>query len=380
MSNNDKLVNLKNFCESVTKEEDYIDKTFYEFFEIPEKFRDHATSKARGTDFSMNEDLLNDSISESSNKNNSPLSPMIKASWREFQHDDLSRYCCYFIVSLKSIEKVNDYQEFTFHFQSLINEADSFTLKKRYSEFTQFMVKLKTMCKGRPPNLPNKRFLHDKDRMGKRGKDLNDWLTVVSNEKLFYCSSLFEFLKIEPKMASDYQAIDPLGFVSSSIDVNLNTVGYEKVQGSEQSDFFYLFTIKITIVSKSLKDIISVYEVKRRFREFALLHNILKRKFRYYNQNLPELPSKVLIFGKVDADTRQYKLSNYLKLLKEYPDIFEVIDFRRFLQLELYKFKEFSISLEGRSNLKKRRELKKKKKAMNKPEERTMSSGGSQEA
>ena len=86
----------------------------------------------------------------------------------------------------------------------------------------------------------------------------------------------------------------------------------------------------------------SGYLVKRRYKEFDKLHQILSLKFAKYKKPLPELPPKRM-FKKKENETRQYKLENYLMLLMDYPDILDSIAFRKFLQLNPLRFNEFKV-------------------------------------
>lgn len=178
-------------------------------------------------------------------------------------------------------------------------------------------------------------IIKEKDQIEKRGRGLKEFLSIVVNEKMFHSKTLFEFIGLPEKYLHDYLKLNTLHSFTTDYDFDVDIPSYENInKDEERDDIFTLFNIKVTIMSKSLKDVVTSYEIKRRFREFDNLHGIVKRKFKNYNQPLPELPVKVSLLGKVDSETRQYKLRNYLKLLICYPDIFDVIAFRKFMQIE----------------------------------------------
>ena len=269
------------------------------------------------------------------------------SSWREFHKDDTAKYCCYFRVILKNIIREPDFYLFSFQFKSVIHQDLSFRVDKRYSEFTSFVNKLKKKSRARPPSLPQKMLIHEKDMIEKRGRDLSNWLSIVVNERMFHCKDLFQFIGLPEKWTRDYLIIHPLSFLYSENEVNLAITGFENLKGDDNSETFCVFNIKVSLISKTMKNIVAAYEVKRRFREFSNLNAMIKVKFKNYSQPLPELPTKVAFLGKIDAETRQYKLGNYLKLLITYPDIFDVIYFRKFLEIYPSKFTELNVNLFG---------------------------------
>ena len=96
--------------------------------------------------------------------------------------------------------------------------------------------------------------------------------------------------------------------------------------------------MKIEIRDKLTKESLDSHIVGRRFREFANLNDVLKKKFASYIQDLPEFPSRFTPFTPIDM--RQEQLERYLSKLVEYPDIFEVLYFRKFIGLETRLLKE----------------------------------------
>lgn len=64
-------------------------------------------------------------------------------------------------------------------------------IEKRYSEFYDLAIQMKNLVKSRPPPLPQRMMLKDKNSLQKRGQGLEEWLMIVLNEKMFYCPELF---------------------------------------------------------------------------------------------------------------------------------------------------------------------------------------------
>lgn len=347
LSNEEKITNIRSFCLNLTKNSDYFTYAFNDFFSIPETFRSSMTLNLRKTD--LNETLtinMREYFQDDSNSiGTSPmkLSPTSGNFWIEFHKDDTSKYCPYFSIKLADICKNGDHYLFTFEFQSRIHEELSFKCDKRYSDFKRFLDDLKSVSRARPPSLPQRLIIKEKDQIEKRGRGLKEWISIVVNEKMFHSKSLFTFIGLPEKWIHDYLTICPLRVLYHDYDITVDIPSYDMVNKNDRDDIFILFNIKVTFTSKNLKDILTTYQFKRRFREFDNLHGIVKRKFKNYNQPLPELPTKVSLLGKVDSETRQYKLRNYLKLLVCYPDIFDVIAFRKFMMIEPEMFKEFKI-------------------------------------
>lgn len=351
LTNDDKIKNIRNFCKELCNDSEYFTYAFYDFFEIPEDHRSSLNLNLRKTDLNekltitMQEYFSDESITPINSAGNSPIKGDHKNQfWLEFHKDDIKKYCPYFIVKLKDIVKNGDHYVFTFEFHSRIHDELSFECDKRYSDFNQFLEQLKEVSRARPPTLPQRMIIKEKDQIEKRGRGLKEWMATVLNEKMFHSKVLFQFIGLPEKWVHDYLTIHPISSFYTEYDVDVDIPNYDTINKDDpQDDIFILFNIKVIITSKSLKDIITSYTIQRRFREFSNMHRIIKRKFKNYKQPLPELPTKVSILGKVDSDTRQYKLRNYLKLLISYPDIFDDIAFRKFMQMEPEKFKEFKL-------------------------------------
>jgi len=228
LTNDDKITNLKKFCKELTKEEELVNEVFYEFFEIPDMFRETVQfdyRKTEITDMSFSLKELGDFGED-------------KKGWKEFHKEDTSKYCLYFKVALKNILREPDYYLFSFEFKSLIHQDLVFRVDKRYSEFTSFVALLKKKCRARPPTLPQKMLIHEKDMIEKRGRNLKNWLSVIVNERMFHCKDLFEFMGLPEKWTGDYLLIHPLNFLYNENEVNLAITGYENIKGEDNSETF----------------------------------------------------------------------------------------------------------------------------------------------
>lgn len=175
-----------------------------------------------------------------------------------------------------------------------------------------------------------------------RGRLLVDWIVNVSNCRMFFGEVFFKFIGLPRNMYSDYLSANPLGFLTKEVEVKVSIPKFETVKSKNGKETFDLYEMSVSVICRRLREQTSAYSVQRRFNEFYKLHSVLKRTFKKYKKPLPELPRKFK-FGKNPTLKRQYKLENYIRLLLDYPDIFDVLAFRMFLKIEPRKFNELSI-------------------------------------
>lgn len=273
----------------------------------------------------------------------------VSKKWIEWFKCDPSPYCCYFRVGLDNIAYNDDenFHTYSFEFKSALDLKLKFSIDKRYSDFLDFVSELKKKCRARPPALPPKIIKKDQEKLEIRARMLMDWLIHVCNTKMFFGETLFRFIGLPKDSYNDYFSANPLRFLSTNVEVKVAIERFETVKSKSGKDTFDLFEIYVTIICKRTQENQSAYSVNRRFNEFHRLHSDLKSIFKKYSKPLPELPRKFK-FGKNQMLKRQYRLENYLRLLLDYPDIFEVMAFRMFLRIEPAKFNEFNIRGERR--------------------------------
>jgi hypothetical protein len=199
---------------------------------------------------------------------------------------------------------------------------------------------MKSKTKARLPALPQKLIAKDIEKIERRGLELTQWLQEVVNERMFHGQALFSFVGLPKALYNEYLSSHPLSFLYSDIDFKIAIPSFESVKSEDNKDSFVLFKITVKIISRKLQEINASYDLKRRYREFKSMHMLLKKKFKKYNKPLPELPRKIHFGNQVK---RQYKLENYLRLLINYPDIFDCFCVRKFFTIEPAKFNEFKI-------------------------------------
>jgi len=346
----DQLRNIKNFCKRISKDSIYYISHFYNFFEIPKENRIFDNVSTVSEDESRNTDLHK--MSEVSVRGDL----LFRASggglvkWREFTKDLTINFCLYFHIYVENFAKSanNNFVLFTFRVQSLINPELNYTIDKRYSDFKSIFPKIKKSTKTKIPSLPKKTLIAPKsskkqELLTKRANSLSEWLLVLTNEKFYQSQILFEFLKIPKNLINTHLSHTPLSSVYNKYSFEVRITETESITTLNSEEAFCLYHLHIKINDKGLRNLVSGYIVKRRFREFDTLHSYLKKMFRKYKKPLPELPPKWFFKGKKDIDTRRYKLEGYLRLLLDYPDIFDCIFFRKFIQLLPEKINEFKV-------------------------------------
>ena len=226
----------------------------------------------------------------------------------------------------------------------MINPEISYSFLKRYSDFPALEQKLRKDVKARPPALPPKQFIvpaaQKEENLKKRAEGLVKWLMVVTNEKMFHCEELFEFIKLPEDQIGAHLAYHPLERLSRNYSFTLQISKSSSIRNESEDGTFVLYFVTVQVHHKDLKNLICGYEVCRRYREFDSLHAELRRKFRKYKDRLPDMASKISF---LKPSNRQLKLETYLKKLVSYPDILDCISFRKFLELHPKRFKELNL-------------------------------------
>ena len=267
--------------------------------------------------------------------------------WDHFKSDYTRKYCFYFhIFHMGSVKKntgSNSYILHKFKIECVPFPNLAITIAKRYSEFRAFESQLHSDVKARAPDLPPKLILKNlssPDSVKRRAEGLKRWLVIVSNEKMFHCRHLFSFLEIPATKVNLYTAYHPIERLYNQFGFDIRIRKFKNVSSEGRDYTFLLYFITVMIVNKDLKTLIGAYVIKRRYSEFRNLNKDLKRKFRKYKNSLPEIPSKISFLKPV---SRQYGLEQYLNKLMDYPDVFDCINFRKFLELYPKRFTEMNI-------------------------------------
>lgn len=162
---------------------------------------------------------------------------------------------------------------------------------------------------------------------------------VIANERMFHCDLFFDFIGFPKNLRQNCLEHNPLSIMYSDNDFDIYMgEGNTQVSGDTK---FMVFCMKIKVHSRKMKGVQTLYNIKRRYREFDVLNRHLKRKFTKYKQPLPELPPKITFLANA-KNNRHFKLENYIRLLINYPDIFDCLEFRKFLNILPEKYGDFA--------------------------------------
>ncbi len=335
LSLNEKINNIKRFCKALACDPALHLEPFYDFFKIP-KPDDENMDMSRLSEVEESAEKFRATINKPENVEAKP----------EFDKSPTIEYSGYFLVTVKGhhekedrpdeITKTHNY--YTFEIRPVSDPDSSYEIEKRYSEFYDLVIKLKTQVKARPSALPPKVMIKDKQNLQKRGEVLEDWLGRILNHRLFFCTELFEFIQLDKKLTSAYLNLDVIAALLNCISFKLSVVSHKSFQNSDES--FLSFEIRVDSYDSVTKDLVDNYSVFRRFKEFDHLHNELKVEFHKFSNPLPDLPGKLSylnILSSSKTDQRQLKLDVYVTKLSGYSNIYHSIGFRKFLGLTTQK-------------------------------------------
>jgi len=350
LTKQEELYNIKRYCGLLTSNQEFQVGPFFEFFKISgvalveeqdanENSIDYqeALNKSRSEScismgggqgqqhFQVSPMLLPSAIQQPRGDDN--LRQLSLAKWQMFSSDDSTKFCTYFTIKLEEFCKVGDHHTFRFKVLSNISEDFKVIIEKRYSDFLKLEGQLKKYVKSRSPALPRKTIIHTDAALLDRGHKLEEWLNIVSNDKLFHTKDLFTFLQVSDAFAT---VILDLPMISNVYSVACRVISHTSV--NTQDENFLVYNMKVEVFDKQTKERISEHLVGRRFREFVALHETLKRMFSEFKTPLPELPSRLTPF--VSTETREQQIDTYLSKLLTYEGVLEVLVFRKFINLE----------------------------------------------
>lgn len=334
----EKIQNVKVFCKQLGADPVYHCEPFYDFFMIP---RLKTYYEGRNSEVDV-VDRLKSTVTDPRmfGENGSSI-------WNDYCSEITNDYCPYFRVAVMGPpEELEDRSEgnkgthnyFNFIIKQLADLDTTLNIKKRYSEFYDLAVTMKSLVTARPLPLPPKLMIKDKVGLLKRGEALEEWLAITLNEKMFFCPELFSFIGSEQQALARYSKLDIVAALLDSAYFKFNLIDKKSQQSAEES--FITWEIIIEVYDSGTKDLIDRYRVFRRFREFDHMHSDLKHKFQKNKKQLPDLPGKMAYLSILSinkTDQRQEKLNNYLRQLAEYPNIFNTVCFRKFIALDSRK-------------------------------------------
>lgn len=325
LSKQEELDNIKRYCNVLSTNVEYQVGPFFTFFKIPGE----AIIDDNEVDTSDYQENLNRSMSESSIAGEKQfMYSMSVTKWKIFINEDSSKFLVYFRVKFENFYK-NDEGVYFYQFSvfSRSDDGAKFRIEKRFSEFITLEKMLQKSVKAKPPPLPKKVMMHNETIMKKRANELEEWLTIICNDKVYHCESLFSFISIPQDQLS---LITTFPNPSAFRTVSCNVADHVSINTKEEN--FVVYNIKVEIFDKQTKERLSEHWVGRRFKEFSILHDLLKQKFQNYKTKLPELPSKLSAFSNLKH--RQEQLNTYLKKLLTNEEFLDVLYFRKFLAIQ----------------------------------------------
>ena len=330
----DRINNIKRFTKCLADDSALQIDPFYDFFKIPKPDAENLDS-SRMSEVEISTDKYRGSI-----KNVDATEGRI-----EFDKKPIIDFCGFFIIGLlgSPIEKEEKIEgkTSTYYYFSIKPVADpdlAFTIEKRYSEFFDLVMRMKVQVKARPPPLPPKLMLKDKNSLMKRGEQLEDWIAYTLNQRMFFCPELFDFIGMGARQAAKYMESDMISLLLSNVQFKFTVENYKSLQNSDES--FISWEVKVECEDNHTKDLIDQFKVHRRFKEFDHLHADLKHEFQKFSNKMPELPGKLSylnILGASKNNQRKEKLDFYIRALASYPNIFQSIVFRKFIDLTTEK-------------------------------------------
>jgi len=349
LSVEDQFRNIKAFCNTLSKNTEFFISSFYDFFSIPEKHQyeteEEQMSINNSTASVMRQSEIKATIRSVYENNKANLLNLKgeNIKWKDFRKESTQKYSIYFQVYCEEVLKVNEddkFYSFIFRIQSVLNSELNFSVVKRYSEFAILAGQLKKKLKIRPPPIPQKNFLAiSEENLEKRRTGLTEWLMLVLNEKMFHSKLLFNFVHLGSESQNSHMAYTPISNLYENFDFDLRVIDTQTVTNADMDNTFTLYSISVSILEHNMKNLVSCYIVQRRYSEFSALHKILKKKFSRYKENLADVPGKLSF----KLESRVFQFEDYLNKMIHYPDIFDSIDFRKFLTLNPMTFNQFTV-------------------------------------
>ena len=107
-------------------------------------------------------------------------------------------YCLYFYVKITKYEKnpKGNYVEYSVYLQLVEKPEEEWFIKKRFSDFLSLDIEMRRVTKASLPTLPGKGLMLNEKALTDRKKGLEDYLTIILNEKVYFNSLLFEFIEL----------------------------------------------------------------------------------------------------------------------------------------------------------------------------------------
>lgn len=265
------------------------------------------------------------------------------------------RFCVYFNVQMKewNKEQKSDYFSFVFQLSLVEKPEEMWRINKRYSDFIRLDQELRKVLKRKLPELPEKKLLLDTNILNTRGKKLAKYLRTLLNEKVYFHSILFEFIKLsnenyEILMNTQFSLMDPSLY-------NAKIMDHTVIIDNQDKQPYTAYIVRITkFLDKHGKNIDHQHDIVKRFSDFERLHKVLLIRFGKL-KGFPGFPSKLPSF--LPNETIVYRknaLEKYVNELFKVENIDDSVAFRKFLNVDPKEKGNFIMNV---SNLQENEEL-----------------------
>ena len=341
---------LKDFVYAISQNQQCYILPFFEFFKIPSEL-----SAPYLEEFDRSRNAKSNSIGSSSSNifahhtdSNKRVSTYSKCStnnniideqhldWKYFLKSETLKYCNYYDVSYIDFYKTsgkNPYIIYAFVVKEIgyIN-LQQWEITKRFSDFDDLHEVLKKCNSDYSyPPLPSHFHLPSYDK-NKRGKDLEEWLLLVLNQKVFVHQQIYEFIGMN-QVDLNKTYVKSHEHWASDFRFKINVTGYVKVTADIQNDPFVAFRVSVKIIHNETNTEVGSHEVLRRFKDFCEIHKILKDRFKKTQIFIPNFPTKFGIRSNIHI-FRVQELDCFLKELSAYAYVFDCIAVLKFFGLK----------------------------------------------
>lgn len=147
--------------------------------------------------------------------------------WVEFEKEETLKFCFYFNVTYENLTKREGKNIMEFKFRPILNPDLTFSIEKRFSDFLTFQHNFKDSTKAKTPSLPKKIMLMDESQLEKRGRHLEKWLMVVTNERMFHNKMLFDFIGFPRDLRQSLLKHRPVHSMKSDFDFDIGVESFE---------------------------------------------------------------------------------------------------------------------------------------------------------
>ncbi|KAM3143684.1 hypothetical protein pb186bvf_004180 [Paramecium bursaria] len=265
-------------------------------------------------------------------------SEVFQISQLQSKGDIKSEYLPYFDVKITDHQIVSKesqtFVQYQLHLMFTRDQQILWTIQKRYTDFYELHETLKQFLglKIMPP-FPGKKLISlDEGDIQQRKMDLEIFLKVVLNDRIYHHYSLFNFIGLTKEQVKRVEKIqEQVKFECSMISkLNIQSLGFDEQHDNQHNKYFrYVYQVS----AKTSK-----YIIQKRFTQFDDLNQMIKIRFSAMGEQhlLPNFPIKFAQLQKqINPNARVTQLTQYLQQLLKVPLIGESIYFRQFMEIRV---------------------------------------------